>query len=315
MITAAAGIPIRSRPAQEAAPALAGAGDGAGEGLLLVGHGSRCLASETEMHALAALVAAVRPELAVGIGFLEMTDPPAGRVLDALVARGCMRVVVLPLMLLGAGHGKNDVPAIVVEARIRHPAVELCFGSPLGITHDLLTIAGDNVAQVGGRGLPLLVVARGTSDPDANAEAARAARLLAEWTAAPFVHYGFTGVTWPLVPESLAVFEKLAVSRLAVFFWFLGNGRLVEGARAEVADFISRRRVTIVDAGYFGPDPRLVGPIMARYDEALDGRPVTNCDTCVYRFPFPGLADRVGQPVGVGHSHLAAEHRHEHLRP
>jgi sirohydrochlorin cobaltochelatase len=311
VITLPTGIPIRRRPGPDAS-LLVGPGDGGREGLLLVGHGSRCRASEDEMHAIGALVAAARPELAVGVGFLEMTDPPAGRVLDALVASGCRRVVVLPLMLLGAGHGKNDVPAIVVEGRLRHPDVDLRFGSPLGVTHELLTVAGHNVADAGGGGLPLLVVARGTSDPDANAEAAKAARLVAEWTSAPFVHTGFTGVTWPLVPDALAVFEALGVPRLALFFWFLCNGRLVERARADVSAFVGRTGIEVVDAGYLGPDPGLVPRITTRYDEAVAGRPVTNCDTCSYRLPFPGLADRVGQPVGVGHSHLAAEHRHGH---
>jgi sirohydrochlorin ferrochelatase len=279
-------------------------------GLLLIGHGSRSDESRSEMQAIGALVAAALPGVAVDVGFLEMTDPAAGQVLDGLAARGCRRVVVLPLVLLGAGHAKNDVPAVVVEGRARHPGLDVIFGSPLGIAHDLLGILGDAVLAAGGGGLPLLVIARGTSDPDANGDAHKVARLLAEWTGSAFVHTAFTGVTRPLVSEALEVFARLGHRRLAVAFWFLCTGVLVERARAEIAAFSARTGIGVVDAGYLGPDPRLVPVVTARYRESLEGAPSVNCDLCSYRAPWPGLDGRVGRPVGVGHSQLAADHRH-----
>jgi sirohydrochlorin ferrochelatase len=169
---------------------------------------------------------------------------------------------------------------------------------------------GDAVSSAGGRGLPFLLVARGTSDPDANGDAAKAARLVAEWSDAPFVHTGFAGVTGPSVPDALEVFARLGFERVALGFWFLCTGKLIEHARADIAAFSDRTGVTVVDAGYFGPDPRLVPIILQRYGQARIGTPVVNCDSCSYRAPWPGHEDRVGQPMGVGHSHLAAEHRH-----
>jgi cobalt/nickel transport system ATP-binding protein len=174
----------------------------AADGLLLVAHGSSCVAGTVESKRIGDLVAAARPDLAVELGFLELADPPAGTAFDTLVARGCRRIVVQPLILLAAGHGKNDVPAVALEARERHPDVDVVFGSPLGVVPELLEIAASNLDAAGASGLPLLVVARGTSDPDANAEAMKASRLLAEWTGTDFVDVGFTGVTWPTVPDA-----------------------------------------------------------------------------------------------------------------
>jgi sirohydrochlorin cobaltochelatase len=246
------------------------------------------------------------------MGFLELAEPSATQVVDELVAAGCGRIVVQPLMLLAAGHGKNDVPAIVLEARERHPHVEFVFASPLGVVPELLGVAGVKLAAVGAAGLPLIVVARGTSDPDANAEAARAARLLAEWSGARWVDVGYSGVTWPSVPEVLDRVGRLGHERVAVFFWYLATGALVQRARAEIDSFRRERGVEVVDAGYFGADLGLVPVVWQRHAEAIVGVPRTNCDTCSYRAAWPGLDERVGLPRGVGQSKLAASHRHSH---
>lgn len=262
------------------------------------------------MAQLASLVAAARPDVAVDVGFLEMTDPPAGAVIDGLVSRGCRQVTVIPLVLLGAGHAKSDVPALVLEARDRHPDLDVRFGSPLGVSRLPVAIMGERVVASGGGGLPLLVVARGTSDPDANGDAFKAARLIGEWAGAPFVHVGFSGVTGPSVLEAASVFPRLGLRRFAVAWWYLCHGRLIERGRAELDAVARSEEIDVVDAGYLGPDRRLVPLILERFEEARSARPLVNCDVCAYRAPWPGREDRVGQPVGVGHSHLAVEHRH-----
>jgi sirohydrochlorin cobaltochelatase len=262
------------------------------------------------MGVLGELVAAALPGVAVEVGYLEMSDPPAGARIDALVARGCRRVVVLPLVLLDAGHAKSDVPAVVVEARGRHPKVTFRFGEPIGVARAPVELLGEAVKAVGGAGLPLLMVARGTSDPDANADAYKAARLIAEWTAAPFVHVGFSGVTGPSVGEAADVFGRLGYPRMAVAWWFLCHGKLIERGRQDLAAFAASAGIDVIDAGHLGPQPGLVPVVTERYREALAGRVEVNCDLCAYRAPWPGREDRVGQAIGVGHSHLALVHRH-----
>ena len=281
------------------------------EGLLLVAHGSRSDAGQEDMRTLAALVASASElqGVAVELGYLEMSHPPAGESLDRLVERGAEHVVVLPLMLLAAGHSKSDVPAVVLEGRRRHPGTTLTYGRPFGVDHALVEVARRRIEEVGGSGLPLALMARGTSDPDANAEACKVGRLLAECTGAPLANVGFSGVTWPTVPEALDQLERLGVTRMVAFSWFLATGVLIDRIREQMADMSDRTGVEVLDAGYLGPSPDLAALVLERHREARGGAVRMNCDTCSYRKPFPGHEDRVGQAIGVGHSHLAAEHR------
>ncbi len=278
------------------------------DALVLVAHGSRSDAGRRAMEELAAAVATACPEVEVRSGFLELCDPPALSVLDALVRQGARRVVVVPAMLHAAGHTKSDVPAVVAEARLRTDGTEIVYARPFGADHVLLDLARRRITAVGGEGLPLVVAARGTSDPDANGEAYRVARLVAEMVHAPAVVPAFAGVTWPTVPDALAQLAALGATEVCAFAWFIATGVLLDRMREDFAAFAVRRRVPVRDAGHLGTGAELVSLVLARATEAIAGRAVPNCDACAYRAPFPGLEDRVGASVGSGHSHLAAAH-------
>ena len=283
---------------------------GQGEGILLVGHGSRTQRGRDELMRLGTLVEEGAREKPVETGFLELSDPPADLALDRLVERGVGRVTVVPLMLNAAGHAKSDVPAVVLEGRARHPAVPISYGRALGIDHITVSVAQQRIRDADGAKLPLLVVARGTSEPEANADAARVSRLLAECSDAPLVVTGFSGMTWPSVPDALEQCRRLGVERLVMLAWYLSTGILVERMQAQAAAWSEETGIEVIDAGHLGPDPALVPLVLARAAEASAGEVKMSCDVCSYRAPFPGLEGRVGQPVGIGHSHLAADHRH-----
>ncbi|MBW3651791.1 MAG: sirohydrochlorin chelatase, partial [Actinobacteria bacterium] len=276
------------------------------EGLLLVAHGSRSAAGQREIEQLTALVAAAAPpDVLVDMGYLELSHPPAGVALDRLVAAGARQIAVVPLMLLAAGHSKSDVPAVVLEGRQRHPGVTLGYGRPLGVHQVLIDLAQRRIRAAGVAGAALALIARGTSDPDANADACKISRLVAEATGADVAVTGFSGVTRPDVPTALEQLHRLGASRIAVFSWFLATGILVERIGDDARAFSARTGVEIVDAGHFGPSAEIAGLVLSRAREAATGAVRANCDTCVYRAPFPGASDRVGQARGEGHSHLA----------
>lgn len=283
------------------------------EGLLLVAHGSRSAAGQREMEQLTALVvAAAPPDVGVDMGYLELSHPPAGVALDRLVAGGAREIAVVPLMLLAAGHSKSDVPAVVLEGRERHPGVTFRYGRPLGVDQVLIDLAQRRIRAAGVAGAALALIARGTSDPDANADACKISRLVAEATGSHAAVTGFSGVTWPDVPAALDQLHRLGASRIVVFSWFLATGVLVERIGDESRAFAARTGVEIIDAGHFGPSAEVAAVVLSRAAEAAAGVVRMSCDTCVYRAPFPGASDRVGQARGEGHSHLAVQHRHHH---
>src|SRR5438270_3142541 len=115
--------------------------------LLLVGHGSRSPKGVDAYWEFAAVLQREAPELDVGCGFIELAEPDLDTAIDRLVAGGATRVVAVPLVLLGAGHLKNDGPAALARGRERHPDVDFRYARDLGIHPAPLAVAAERIGE------------------------------------------------------------------------------------------------------------------------------------------------------------------------
>ncbi|HZT50385.1 MAG TPA: CbiX/SirB N-terminal domain-containing protein, partial [Stellaceae bacterium] len=157
-------------------------------GVMLCGHGSRDPQAIEEFELLAARLRVRMPETAIETGYLEFARPIIRDGLAALAARGVRRILAVPGMLFAAAHVKNDLPWEINSFAAAHPELELRFGRELAIEPKLLQAAGERIATAERRAgsttrrgdTLLLVVGRGTNDPDANANIAKVARMLGE---------------------------------------------------------------------------------------------------------------------------------------
>jgi cobalt/nickel transport system ATP-binding protein len=277
--------------------------------LLLVGHGSRSAEGVAEYWQLAAAVRDQAPDLAVGCGFIELAQPDLDTAIDDLVERGASSVVAVPLVLLGAGHLKNDGPAALHRGRRRHPHVRFEYARDLGIHPNVLAVAEDRVRSAitddEAEATAVVLVGRGSSDPDANADLHKVARLLWDSRHLAMVEPAFVSLARPSVAGALDRVQRLGATRVVVVPYFLFTGVLVDRIRAQSSEWAAAHPDVEVRHGpYLGADERIARLVLERHAESLAGGAHMNCDLCVYRVALPGYEDRVGQPVhDHGHSH------------
>ena len=268
--------------------------------LLGVAHGSKDPDSQAVVCALLEGAAAARPGLRVADAYVDNASPSVRRALEELAADGVDDVVVLPLLLTPASHSKTDVAASVQAGRLAHPGMRLRYGRPLGPHPALVDVLARRLGEAGARDDdPVVLVAGGALDPDANAQVAATARLLWEGRGWPSVDIAFASTTRPTVPEALARLRALGQDRVAVARYFLGPGRLprlVERQAREVEG------VDVVVSAPLGVSDDLSSLLLLRYDEVLHGDLRMNCDVCLYRVPMPGREAAVG----------AVQEPHEH---
>jgi sirohydrochlorin cobaltochelatase len=282
------------------------------DALLIAAHGSRDEAGVEEFRDLADAWRKLRPDRLQGEGFLEFARPTIGQSIDQLVAQGASSIVVVPAMLMAAGHVKNDVPSEVQEGRSRHPGVAFRMARALDIHPAMLELCHVRYAEalearvaVPPETTLLLLVGRGTSDPDANANNARVSRFLWESTGVGWASIGFTGVTGPSVDEALTVCRRLGFDRIVVQPYFLFDGVLLKRIR-DAVDRHAEADPTI-DFAYVSHlrlHPLLLQAFEGRFHEAIHGSPNMNCELCKYRVRLVGREADLGSPQ-VGHHHHA----------
>lgn len=262
--------------------------------LLGVAHGSKDPDSQQGVRDLLARTAALRPGLRAVDAYVDNASPSIRGRLHELAAEGVDDVVVLPLLLTPASHSKTDVAASVRAGRLDHPRMRLRYGRPLGPHPVLVDVLARRLVEAGaGDDDPVVLVAGGALDPDANAAVAATARLLFEGRPWPSVDIAFASTARPSVPDALARLRAQGATRVSVARYFLGPGflpRLV----AKQARAVEGLEVVVSEP--LGASDGLAELLAGRFDEVLGGDIRMNCDACLYRIALPGREGSVGAP-------------------
>jgi len=281
-------------------------------GLLVAGHGSSDVAGADQFRLLADRVGKrlAADDVPVAGGFIELSAPPIRDAVAELVASGARRLAVVPLTLVSAGHAKGDIPAALARERRRHPGLTVAYGRPLGPHPTVLAVLRQRLAALdAGPDTTVLLVGRGSTDPDANAEVAKTARLLAETTPLAGVEYAFVSLAPPDTVTGLDRCRRLGASRIVVLPYFLFTGVLPRRVARQATDWgAGNPSVSVSCAEVIGDCAELADVVLERYREALAGDLRMNCDTCLYRTPLPGHEHRLAAPQ-TPHDH---PHDHSH---
>ncbi|MEU8823452.1 CbiX/SirB N-terminal domain-containing protein [Streptomyces sp. NPDC048636] len=249
--------PSRSSPSSPSSPPT----------LVAVAHGSRDPGALRTVTALLDRVRALRPEVPVRLGHIELNQPLLTDTLAAL--RG--DVVVVPLLLGRGHHIKRDIPAAVAAA----PHLAARIAAPLG-PHPLLAEAlHTRLAEAGRRPLSaavspatgVVLAAAGSNDPDAAIDTARTVALLSTRLGGVPVLPGHASGAGPGVPDALRALAALGHERVAVASYFTAPGRFARQC-AEAAPGAA--------AAPLGAHPAVARLVLHRYEQALTNAPLSH---------------------------------------
>ncbi|QVV68706.1 sirohydrochlorin chelatase [Synechococcus sp. LA31] len=289
-------------------------------GVLICGHGSRNRQAVGEFAQLAEGLRVLLPGVPVEYGYLEFARPILRDGLDSLRAQGVKRVLAVPGMLFAAGHAKNDIPS-VLNTYAAETGLRIDYGRELGVDLSMIQAAGARIREAldasesaaasrGEEPVPLsdtllVVVGRGSSDPDANSNVAKVARMLVEGFGFGWGETVYSGVTFPLVEPGLRHAVKLGFRRIVMFPYFLFSGVLVSRIRQHTQLVAADHpELEFVDASYLGDHPLVLNTFLERVQEVVRGETQMNCSLCKYRAQVLGFETEVGAPQQSHHHHV-----------
>ncbi len=251
------------------------------------------------------------PDMVVDYGFLEFAHPTFDSAVRVMREKGVSDIISLPAILFAGGHAKNDMPFEMNSIQAAYKDLSIRFGSFLGVSPQLLQLCRLLIEKCE-RSLPpaprentcLLLVGRGTSDPDGNSDVAKMARMLEEGMGFGFSHTAYIGVTKPNLEETLKLLECLPYSRVVAVPVFLFTGVLLKKIHSQIEKHRAVSKKEIVFTEPFGSHGLILDILDERVGEVEAGSANMNCQLCKYRTQIIGFEGDAGKEQVGHHFHV-----------
>ncbi|HVI45278.1 MAG TPA: sirohydrochlorin chelatase [Chitinophaga sp.] len=277
------------------------------QGILICGHGSRDKEGVAHFRVLVEKLQQRYPDYIVDYGFLEFAHPVYAAAVERMYQAGVRHIIALPAILFAGGHAKNDIPYEMNSLQQQYPDLTITMARHLGITASLLQLSKLLIEEAESQATPLpreeaclLLIGRGTNDPDANSDVAKLTRMLWEGMGFAFATTAYIGVARPLLTDALPVLEHLPYKRIVVLPVFLFTGVLLKRIYENVAAHqqLSSKQYRCTQS--YGSHEWLLQAFDERIQEALEGSGNMNCQLCKYRKQIVGFEADQGQDQ-IGH--------------
>ena len=283
--------------------------------LLAIGHGTRNERGRQTFLDFVATYQQLDNSRPVIPCFLELTQPTIQQGVETCIEKGYTNITALPILLFAARHNKFDVTNELDRARSPYPQINFQYGRHFGITPKIIELWRDRLAQldqpqnnphnISRQDTVLLFVGRGSSDPDANGDVCKLARIMWEGSGYQTVETCFIGISHPRLEEGFRRAYLYKPKRIIVLPYFLFTGTLME----KIFNITAQQEEQYPEIDFaclpeMGIASQLLQVIREREIEAQLGKVAMNCEMCKFR-----LAAVNGQEHNHNHNH---HHHHDH---
>jgi sirohydrochlorin ferrochelatase len=208
------------------------------DAILYICHGSRDIAAQKEADAFIKACMKDNIEIIQEYAFLELASPTLEEAFLACVKRGATNIIVAPVLLLRAAHAKRDIPTELAQIRCLYPKVNILYASPFGVHPSMVDLLSKRLSEtnepVTAKSI-VLIVGRGSSDPEVKRDLTRIAYLLKEKRKLARVEVCYLSVASPSFSESLLTIRNTEYDKLFVIPYLLFSGVLMENIQRELA--------------------------------------------------------------------------------
>ncbi len=287
--------------------------------LLMIGHGTRNESGRQCFLDFAAAYQKLDASRPVFPCFLELTGPSIKEVVAHCASEGYTELSALPILLFAARHNKFDVTNELDLARRDHPQLKYYYGRHFGITPDILDLwkarldaldsPEHNPDHIPRSKTTLLFVGRGSSDPDANSDVSKLARIVWEGSGYQTVETCFIGITHPRLEEGFRRARLYEPKRIIVLPYFLFTGTLME----KIFDISAQQQAAYPEAQIsclpeMGMHPQLFKVLRQREIETQLGQVNMNCELCKFRLAALDGEEPHSHSHDHGHAHGHGHH-------
>jgi sirohydrochlorin ferrochelatase len=242
------------------------------QGILYVSHGSRV--PEATKEALACIQLAMKQiDIPLQeIVYLEIAKPSIDEGIESLIKQGAVRIAVVPVLLLSAGHYYKDIPYELKKAHERFPDIHFSYGQPIGVQDQIIDILAERIIETQiklSANTSILLVGRGSKSPETRRDIECIAHKLQEKLQVRSVEKGFLAALEPRFDQALhKLLDKTQMPVIVVpYLWF--TGILMQSMKAKI-DSLNSAENEIILCRHIGDHPAIVQALINRVIETVE---------------------------------------------
>jgi sirohydrochlorin ferrochelatase len=192
------------------------------------------------------------------ISFLELSEPTIAQGFERCVEKGATTIIAIPILLLTAAHAKIDMPNELTKLTLRFPDIKVKFGQPIGVHEKMIDLLLERVRDTQ---IPIkeeskvLLVGRGSSDPDVKRDITRIAEMLEQRSPVKRVEVCFLTAAKPSFQEGLEEAKRSGAKQVFVIPYLFFTGILMGRIENSIKNVNINQKTEWILCRYLGYHP------------------------------------------------------------
>lgn len=182
--------------------------------------------------------------------FLELAEPTIEQGVRSCVEKGATEILAVPFLLLQAGHSKVDIPEALARAVKSYPHITVKYGKPLGVQEEIIDVLIERMNEVA-TPTPetrILLVGRGSSDPNIQEDFQQICAIFKQKTALQHVDVCFLAACEPLFPTALQTILHNKPQQLIILPYLLFTGILLASMEKAISKCETTTSIYLADS-------------------------------------------------------------------
>lgn len=203
--------------------------------------------------------------------FLELARPTMEEGVIRCVERGATSIAVVPLLLLAAGHAKQDIPQEIRRMQNQFPDITFSYGRPFGVHEAIVDIAVERMRETKQKiaaDARILLIGRGSSDADTPRYFREIAKLLNNKSKLSPIRTCFLAACEPSFETALETEIRAGASQIFVIPYLLFTGFLMKTIENRIRE-LNLRNQSMILCSPLGPHDNLIQILSERVQEAV----------------------------------------------
>ena len=171
------------------------------------------------------------------ISFLELAEPTIAGGFESCIRKGATEIIAIPILLLTAAHAKKDIPEELANIQADFPNVDVKLGHPIGVHEKMIELLLERLEEPN---IPIkedslvLLVGRGSSDPDVKRDLTRIGELLEQRSRVKRVKVCYLTASAPSFQDSLEEVKRLGTKQVFVIPYLFFTGTLMNNIKNSI---------------------------------------------------------------------------------